>query len=196
VSDYIEPYDVTTPDGGEDRSLGDDRIREFKRSVKEILQTFFNWNHPNFLTWKAAVIPASAIASLAWAQITGRNVVADIGAGTLTEPLFAAGATGSVRALGFTPASYRGHFLVNVNTLYTGAAYEYYDLVVAGVDSGSLVFISATNTGTGNLPSWFRDGTNWFYPEPRAGVIRIHKRGTVGGGLDNGDRLIVNIMGS
>lgn len=35
MSTFLDPFDISTPIGSEDRSLGDDRIREFKRAFKE-----------------------------------------------------------------------------------------------------------------------------------------------------------------
>lgn len=56
---YSDPFDVTTPSGGQNLALGDDRLRELKRALSQRLSTFFsNWPDGDPLTPKNS---ASAI---------------------------------------------------------------------------------------------------------------------------------------
>lgn len=190
MADYVEQYDVTTPTGDEARSQGDDRIRELKRSVKEIFQTWFNWNHPNFLTWKDKVIPTNALADKA---VTAAKIADQ----TIGAAQIASGVGADARVLGFTPAKARGSDILTIASVFTGVAGEHVDHVMAGVTANDLVFMVVYNTSDPNsIPAWARDGSNHFVAIPLTGSVRIYNVGGAGGGLDNGDRLQISVMGA
>lgn len=74
---YIDPLDPLTPAGNTGAALGDNSIREFKRAIIERAETFFNTGVDPW-TWKAGVIPGSALANqaVAAAQIANGTITA------------------------------------------------------------------------------------------------------------------------
>jgi hypothetical protein len=139
MAGYNEVWDPNTPQGSESRSLGDDRIREFKRALAERLSTLMNFPDGNPLTLLPSVIADLRITDGANLQ-NGSISTAKIADGAITKPKI--------------PDSELGWYKLN-NNMLERLAYIICETLTAGQSSNHSNIDVAVPAGTQQ---------SWAYP--------------------------------